>query len=398
MSDAGIGPQQAERSGPLAGVRVVEFAGLGPAPFCAMLLADLGASVLRIERKPAGGRRRAELFDDDKNILHRGRRSIVLDLKHAQGRAAALKLVSTADVLIEGFRPGVMERLGLGPTDCEQVNARLVYGRMTGYGQSGPWAARVGHDINYLALSGALHSIGRSDGGPVPPLNLVADFGGGAMLLAVGVLAALWEARSSGRGQVVDAAMTDGSALLMAMTYTLKAMGDWSGSRQSNLLDGGAPFYDTYACADGRHVAVGAIEPQFYRALLEGLGLHDDARLQGQSDRTRWPEQKAVLAAAFAARTRDEWMVVFDRSDACVTPVLDLDEAPRHAHNRARATFVEHAGLLQPAPAPRFSRTPATIGDPPTAPGSQTVDALRDWVFSDDEIAALTASGALVVD
>ncbi len=367
--------------GPLHGTRVIEFAGIGPAPFCCMLLADMGAEVVRIDRQGQGAA--SALFDPAKNILNRGRRALALDLKQAGDVDIALRLVERADVLIEGFRPGVMERLGLGPETCLERNAKLVFGRMTGWGQHGPLAQSAGHDINYLALSGALHAIGRKDSGPVPPLNLVADFGGGAMLLAVGVLAALIEARQSGRGQVVDAAMTDGSALLMAMSYSLKAMGQWRNERQANLLDGGAHFYDTYACADGKWLAVGPIEPQFYRQMLEICGI-DDRDFDEQWDEARWPALKARLAAAFAARPRDEWCRLFDGSDACVTPVLDLDEAPEHAHNRARGTFVEHDGLLQPAPAPRFSRTPAAIGAPPFRDNARDAAAvLKDWGIDD---------------
>jgi len=367
--------------GPLHGTRVIEFAGIGPAPFCCMVLADMGAEVVRIDRASQGAA--SALFDPAKNILNRGRRALALDLKQATDVAVALRLVERADILIEGFRPGVMERLGLGPETCLERNAKLVFGRMTGWGQSGPLSRTAGHDINYLGLSGALHAIGRKDSGPVPPLNLVADFGGGAMLLAVGVLAALIEARQSGRGQVVDAAMTDGSALLMAMTYSLKAMGQWSNERQANLLDGGAHFYDTYACADGKWLAVGPIEPQFYQLLLDKCGI-SDARLRSQSDPAAWPALKEELRQVFRTRSRDAWCAHFDGSDACVTPVLDLDEAPVHDHNRARDTFVEHDGLLQPAPAPRFSRTPSEIGAPPFRDNARdTAAVLRDWGIDD---------------
>ena len=304
----------ARTQGPLQGLKVLEFAGLGPAPFCGMLLADLGAQVLRIDR--LGQPSAAALFDPAKDILQRGRPAIALNLKQPAGIAAALRLAGEADVLIEGFRPGVMERLGLGPDPCLAANPKLVYGRMTGWGQTGPLAQTAGHDLNYLALSGALHAIGRAEGGPVPPLNLVADFGGGAMLLAVGVLAAVFASRACGQGQVVDAAMTDGCALLMAMTLTLQAMGEWRSTRQSNLLDGGAPFYDTYACAEGGHLAVAAIEPAFYRALLDGLGLADEPLMQAPHDRSLWPMQKARVADVLATRTRDEWMRVFEGRDA----------------------------------------------------------------------------------
>jgi len=367
----------AQSGGPLAGLRVVEFAGLGPGPFCGMLLGDLGAEVVSIDRPGKGAA--AGLFEPEKNILNRSRRSVALDLKSEAGLATARALIDRADVLIEGFRPGVMERLGLGPEPCLAANPKLVYARMTGWGQHGPLADTAGHDINYLALSGALHAIGRADSGPVPPLNLVADFGGGGMLLAVGILAAVFAARQSGQGQVVDAAMTDGSALLMAMTYALKAMDRWRNARQSNVLDGAAHFYDTYRCADDRWLAVGPIEPQFYGLLLSRCGI-DDPAFAAQWDEAAWPSLKARLAEVFATRTRDDWCQRFEGSDACVTPVLDLDEAPAHPHNVARDTFVAPGGLVQPAPAPRFSRTPARIGAPPfAATGRDTQAVLRDW-------------------
>lgn len=314
-------------AGPLHGVRVVEFAALGPAPMAAMLLADLGAEVVRIERKTAAGRPVAELFDPQRDILNRSRHTLALDLKSPADIDAALAVIARADVLIEGFRPGVMERLGLGPEVCLARQPALVYGRMTGWGQHGALAPAVGHDINYLALSGALHSIGGA-GQPMPPLNLVADCGGGAMLLALGVLAARLHASQTGRGQVVDAAMTDGSALLMSMIYTLHAMGEWRGQREANLLDGGAHFYGTYCCADGKWLAVGAIEPQFYAALLKALGI-DDPAFQAQWDRAHWPALRAKLAQVFAQKPRDAWCALLEGSDACVSPVLDLDEAPR---------------------------------------------------------------------
>jgi len=370
--------------GPLHGVKVVEFAALGPAPMAAMLLADMGAEVLRIERKSGAGdgagadspaRPAAALFDPALDVLTRGRRIVALDLKQPDDVEAALQLVAGADVLIEGFRPGVMERLGLGPAHCLARNRRLVYGRMTGWGQTGPLAQTAGHDINYLALSGALHAIGERGGKPVVPLNLVADGGGGAMLLALGVLAAVIEARGSGCGQVVDAAMTDGAALLMSMMFTLKAMGEWTPARGSNLLDGGAHFYDSYCCADGKWIAIGAIEPQFYALLLEKTGIADPA-FAAQWDRAQWPALKRNLAAVIATRNRDDWCALFDGSDACVAPVLDMDEAPDHPHNRARETFIEIGGVIQPAPAPRFSRTPLAT---PKAPELADKSYLRDW-------------------
>ncbi len=380
--------------GPLHGIKVVEFAALGPAPMGAMLLADLGAEVLRIERKPSGpARPGAELFDPKIDILNRSRRVVSLDLKKPQAIEIALRLIEGADAVVEGFRPGVMERLGLGPDVCLARNPRLVYGRMTGWGQTGTLAHTAGHDINYLSLSGALHCIGEKGGKPIAPLNLVADCGGGAMLLAVGVLAALLEARSSGRGQVVDAAMTDGSALLMSMMYTLKAMGQWTSDRGSNLLDGGAHFYDTYQCLDGKWLSVGAIESQFYALLLEKADVTDTA-FQAQWDRQQWPELKVKLASALLKKTRDEWCAIFEGTDACVAPVLDMDEAPKHPHNRSRNTFVEINGVTQPAPAPRFSRTTTAT---PTAPsvGADSGAVLADWGFAADEIAGFRAIGAL---
>ena len=378
--------------GPLQGIKVVEFAGLGPVPFSGMVLSDLGAEVVQINREANAPE--SNLFAPEKNIPDRGRRIVRLDLKTPAGTAAALRLIERADMLIEGFRPGVMERLGLGPEVCLARNSRLVYGRMTGWGQTGPLAQTAGHDINYLALSGALHAIGRADGGPTPPLNLIADYGGGAMLLLVGLLAALLEAGKSGQGQVVDAAMSDGSALLMAAIYSLKAMGYWSDRRESNFLDGGAHFYDTYQCADGKWLAVGPIEPHFYRILLEGCGVTDpDPRQQWHPK--SWPTMKERLRAALRTKNRDEWCALFEGSDACVTPVLGLEEAPTHPHNQARQTFVEHAGLVQPAPAPRFSRTPAEIRSAPGSPVSPSNDWLTEWGFSDTEIAQFVSTGTL---
>jgi len=364
--------------GPLHGVRIVEFAALGPAPMAAMILADLGAEVVRIDRarddaaKPA-----SDFFDPALDVLGRSRRIVALDLKQAEDRAQALALVARADAVIEGLRPGAMERLGLGPEVCLGVNPRLVYGRMTGWGQTGPLASAAGHDINYLSLSGALYAIGEAGGRPVPPLNLVADGGGGAMLLAVGILAALVEARGSGRGQIVDAAMTDGAALMTSMIHTLRAMGQWSDRRGDNLLDGGAPYYGCYRCADGGWIAVGAIEERFYALLLDKAGLTDPAFLD-RADRTRWPLLRERLEAVFATRTRAEWCTLLEGSDACVSPVLSLSEAPDHPHNRARGTFVELGGVTQPAPAPRFDRTPCPPPRPPTPPETAAA-ILADW-------------------
>lgn len=338
-------------AGPLSGLKVVEMAGIGPGPFCAMVLADLGADVIRVARPGAA------LTPYD--VLARGRTMLHLDLRDPESVQQVLALVERADALIEGYRPGVMERLGLGPDVCLARQPRLVYGRMTGWGQHGPLSHAAGHDINYIAISGALHAIGRSGAAPVPPLNYVGDFGGGAMLLAVGVLSALLETSRSGCGQVVDAAMTDGAALMSALMYGMKAAGQWNNQRGENLLDGGAFFYDTYACADGRFVAVGAIEPQFYALLRERCGIADDPAFDAQMDRDAWPLLKLRLAEVFRTRTRDEWCQLLEGCDACFSPVLDWDEAPQHPHNQARQTFFELEGVLQPAPAPRFARTPA---------------------------------------
>lgn len=384
---------QTGTGGPLAGVRVVEFAGLGPAPMAAMMLADMGAEVLRIERKrPPGSQSGFEIFDPAVDILNRSRRVVSLDLKKPEGLEAARRLAAGAEMLVEGFRPGVLERLGLGPEVLHEANPALVVGRMTGWGQSGPLAHSAGHDINYLSLSGALHAIGEPGGKPVVPLNLVAD-GGGALMLVAGMLAALIEARASGRGQVVDAAMTDCSALLASMIYTLKHMGEWQQVRGSNLLDGGAHFYGTYRCADGKHLAIGPIEPPFYRRFLELAGI-DDPLFERQFDRTCWPELRERLAGHLATRTRDEWCALFEGSDACVSPVLDMDEAPDHPHNRARGTFIDLAGVTQPAPAPRFSRS----GNPPPRPpepGASGEAVLADWGFGADVIAGLRDKGVI---
>jgi len=378
--------------GPLAGVKIIEMAGVGPAPFAGMLLADMGADVVRIDRKPSG---EGDAFDAIAGgaLLDRGRRSIALDLKKPEAVAAALELVAGADALIEGFRPGVMERLGLGPEVCLARNPRLVFGRVTGWGQEGPLAATAGHDIDYIALTGALHAIGAKDA-PTVPLNLLGDFGGGAMFLAFGVVCALVEACGSGRGQVVDAAMTDGVGLLMAMAYKLKAKGLWRGERQANVLDGGAPFYGVYRCADGKWLAVGALEPQFFAALIDKLGLEAGAFADRWNLRA-WPTIKAQLEAAFAERSRDEWAALFAGSDACVAPVLDMDEAPRHPHNVARRAFVDVDGAPQPAPAPRFSRTPPKIARPPAKLGEHGEEILRERGFSATRIDALKRVGAL---
>jgi alpha-methylacyl-CoA racemase len=375
-------------SGPLQGLRVIEMVGIGPCPFAAMMLADMGADVIRIDRKPdPSAPNPYPTLGTKYDVMARGRRSLALDLKSPLARALLLDLVGKADALVEGFRPGVMERLGLGPEVCHDRNPKLVYGRVTGWGQAGPLAQAAGHDLNYVALSGMLHAMGDADRPPAPPLNLVGDFGGGGMMLAFGVVCAMLEARTSGRGQVVDAAMTDGAALLGAMTYGLRAHGAWSAARGANLLDGGAPFYATYACADGKFIAVGAIEPQFYARLLELTGASDPAFAR-QWDRDDWPALKERFAALFATRTRDAWCALLEGTDACFAPVLDMDEAPHHPHNAARKTFVDVDGVTQPAPAPRFSRTPGQAR-PVAAAGQDGAAVLADWGWSEDAIVGL---------
>lgn len=363
-------------AGPLHGTKVVEMGGIGPAPFCAMLLADMGADVIRIER--AGAPERGIPVAPRFEVLSRGRRSVALDVKTPDGLRTLLALVAKADALIEGFRPGVMERLGAGPEACLAANPRLVYGRMTGFGQSGPLAHAAGHDLNYIALTGALAAIGPAGGDPAVPLNLVGDFGGGGMLLAVGLLAALLEARQSGRGQVVDAAMTDGSALLMAMAYGHRAAGLWRDERGSNILDGGAPWYGVYRTAEGRYVALAAVEARFYDELLDRLGL-DPATLPPRGDRAGWPALREALETRIAQRTQAEWQQALEGTDACFAPVLGMHEAAAHPQIAARDTLVDVDGVLQPAPAPRFSRTPSTLSRPPAAPGTHTDEVLRDW-------------------
>lgn len=375
--------------GPLAGVSVLEMAGLGPAPFCGMILSDLGANVVRVDR--TGSTVGVHVSSTRHDLHNRGKRSIGIDLKSAPGAEVVLRLVESSEILIEGFRPGVMERLGIGPARCLATNPGLVYGRMTGFGQEGPLAASAGHDIDYIAMSGVLHAIGTEES-PVPPLNLVGDFGGGGMLLAVGVLAALVHARAVGAGQVVDAAMIDGSALLAASHHGYLAEGWWHDQRQSNLLDGGAPFYSVYPTSDGRHVAVGALEPQFFAALLEGLGLDPD-EVPAQMDRESWPELRRILAERFAGQTRDHWGERFAGTDACVVPVLSLTEAPRHPHNRARGTFVTVDGVTQPGPAPRFSATEPVLRAGPVAPGADTDAILLDLGYSEEEIVTLRSTG-----
>ena len=360
-------------SGPLAGVRIVEFESIGPGPYGAMLLADLGAEVLRIARPSA--ERGGLIADIGGAVLHRGRRAITLDLKAAEDLDLARRLIARADGLIEGLRPGVMEKLGLGPEAALGLNPRLAYGRVTGWGQEGPLARTAGHDINYIALSGALGEMGPADGPPLPPLSLVGDFGGGGLFLAFGMLAALIEAGRTGIGQVVDAAMLDGAASQMALLYAWRAGGTWSDARGTNLLDGSAPFYRCYACADDRFVAVGAIEPQFFAALLAGLGL--DGEVWDQNDRACWPRLAECMAEIFATRPRDDWAMLFERTDACVSPVLGMAEAPGHPHNRARGTFAGPPD--QPAPGPRFSNHPAAIRDCATDPDAERAEVLADW-------------------
>jgi alpha-methylacyl-CoA racemase len=376
--------------GPLAGVKVLEFEAVGPAPFCGMMLSDMGADVLLVDRAadPGLGLERGRRFD----VMLRGRRSITLDLKAPAGVLAAKDLARKAEVLLEGFRPGVMERLGLGPDALLTINPKLVYARMTGWGQDGPLAPRAGHDINYIAQSGALHAIGRAGGAPVPPLNLVGDFGGGGMLVAFGVACALFEAQRSGKGQVIDAAMVDGAALLAAMFWGLKAEGSWSDVRGDNILDTGAPWYDVYETRDRKFVAIGAIEPKFYADLLQRMGLADTA-LPAQYERARWPELRRCFAQVFAAKTRDEWCGIFDGSDACFAPVLTFSEAKDHPHQVARRGHVTIGGIDQPAPSPRFSRTPGAARVTPPERGVRGREALVAWGFTKVEIERLRAQG-----
>ncbi len=377
--------------GPLQGIRIVELAGIGPGPFAALMLGDMGADVVCVDRAvPAANPEYRALSGA---ILRRSRRSVGVDLKNPDGQELVLRLVAEADGLIEGFRPGVAERLGVGPEACLARNPRLVYGRMTGWGQDGPLAPIAGHDINYIALSGVLSAIGTLGGPPVPPLNLIGDFGGGGMLLALGMVAGILEAQRSGTGQVVDAAMSEGAALLATAVYGLHGAG-WWGERGTNIFDSGAHFYGVYRCAGGGYMSVGPMEPQFYAELLRLLEL-DPADLPRQYDRDRWPEAREVLARVFATRTRDEWSAVFEGSDACVAPVLDFAEAPRHPHNVARENFVDVDGVTQPAPAPRFSRTPSGVQRPPADPGVHTDEVLAELGLDSGEIAALRAGGVI---
>lgn len=375
--------------GPLAGIKVIELAGIGPAPFACMMLSDLGAEVLRLER-PGGG---ISSILGRYDVLSRGRRSVAIDLKAAGATVVALELVGRADVLIEAFRPGVAERLGVGPDECLAANPRLVYARMTGWGQDGPLAGRVGHDIDYAAIAGAISAIGEPGRKPVPPLNLVADFGGGAMFCVTGVLSALIERATSGRGQVIDVAMVDGVSSLLAMAHSQRSAGMMNDERGTNLLDGGAPYYDTYRCSDGEYMAVGAIETQFFAELVRVL---DIPNLPAQNDVAAWPRMRELFTEAFAARTRAAWIVAFDGVDACVSPVWRLSEAPTDPHLQARQTLVTINGVVQPAVAPRFSRTPGEVGAAARPAGADTTEALRDWGITDTAIERLLAAGVVV--
>jgi len=378
--------------GPLAAYKIIELAGIGPGPLCAMLLSDMGAEVVRVDRiTPSGlGMSMPPKFD----LLNRGRRSVAVDLRKKEGAETLLRLVVKADALIEGFRPGVTERLGIGPEECLARNPRLVYGRMTGWGQEGPLAQAAGHDINYISLVGALHSIGRAGEAPVPPLNLVGDYGGGGVYLAFGIVCGLLETSKSGQGQVVDAAMVDGAASLMTTFYGLRALGIWTDQRGENLLDSGAHFYDVYQTADGKYVSLGSIEPKFYAELLRLTGLAGKD-LPKQLDRSRWPEMRELLRALFKTKARDEWCPILEGTDACFAPVLSMEEAPEHPQNRARGTFVKVDGIIQPGPAPRFSRTKAEVQGPPARPGQHTEEVLSAWGFAAEEIAKLRAGGVV---
>ncbi|MFZ8956716.1 MAG: CaiB/BaiF CoA transferase family protein [Pseudohongiellaceae bacterium] len=374
--------------GPLTGIRVVEMAGIGPGPFTAMMLSDLGAEVIRVDRlSHKGTGHRA-------NVLNRGRKSIAVDLKNPRGVETTLRLIEQADVVLEGFRPGVMERLGLGPEECLSVNPRLIFGRMTGWGQTGPLSQAAGHDINYISIAGALGAMGYADRPPAPPLNLVGDFGGGAMYLLTGILAALVERATSGQGQIIDAAMTDGTASLLSPFFGLMAMNMWTTDRFSNRLDGGAFYYGSYECSDGKYISIGSLEPQFYALLLEKAEI-TDPEFQEQLDEAAWPAKREKLNQLFKTRTRQQWCDIMEGTDVCFAPVLDLKEAPTHPHNIKRKTFVELEGVVQPAPAPRFSRTQGEIQGPAAMAGEHTREVLSAWNFTDQEIGELQASGAI---
>lgn len=373
--------------GPLSGFKIIELAGIGPGPFCGMMLADMGAEVVRVERLSGSA------DSAPKDVLARNRRSIAVDLKTAEGIEAVLRLVESADALFEGFRPGVTERLGLGPEDCMARNQRLVYGRMTGWGQDGPMAQAAGHDINYISLSGALYAIGRAGERPVPPLNLVGDFGGGGMLLAFGLVCGMLEAQKSGKGQVVDAAMVDGSAALMAMSFSFAARNIFTGQRGTNLLDGGAHFYDVYETRDGKYISVGSIEPQFYALLMEKTELGEE--FKDQMNAAKWPRFKKKIAEIFLSKTRDEWCRIMEGTDVCFAPVLSILEAPEHPHNKARSSFLEIDGVLQQAPAPRFSRTTPQVSHGARIPGEDTVAVLKDYGFKPEEIVVLAEKAVI---
>jgi alpha-methylacyl-CoA racemase len=374
--------------GPLKGIKIIEMAGIGPGPFCGMVLADLGAEVIRVDRASAKG------TGSRQEASNRGKKSIAVDLKSKEGVEIVLKLVQEADAIFEGFRPGVMERLGLGPEECMELNESLVYGRMTGWGQDGPLANAAGHDINYISLSGALAAIGRPGSPPVPPLNLIGDFGGGGMLLALGLVSALLESKQSGKGQVVDAAMTDGSALLMTMIYTMQSSGFWKDSMGSNMLDGGAHFYDTYECSDGKFISLGSIEPQFYKLLCDLAGF-DNNLSSDQMSRDGWPEKKKAVKEIILTKTREEWCQIMEGTDVCFAPVLNMEEAPNHPHNKARQTFIELEGATQPAPAPRFSRTNPEVQSSPSLAGEHTDEILQSLNLGADEIEKLKTSGSV---
>lgn len=378
--------------GPLAGIRVVEMAGIGPAPFCGMLLADMGADVLSVDRLTPSDLGFA--IDRRYDLLNRGKRALAVNLKNPDGIRAVLELVRSADLLIEGFRPGVMERLGLGPTVCHEANPRLVYGRMTGWGQEGPLSHLAGHDINYIALAGVLDAVGPKGGAPVAPLNLIGDFAGGALYLALGLVAALLEARTSGKGQVIDAAMFDGAVNLMTMHHGYRQAGIWASARGSNAVDGGSPYYTTYRTLDGKYVAVGAVEMRFYRELVERLGLAGES-LPDREDPTQWDALRQRFATLFESKTRDEWARLFADGDACVSPVLDMQESMAHPHAVARRNFSHTGGVSEPTPAPKFSRTPSSVRHPPVDPRADTPGALRHWGFSDERIVALAAAGVI---
>ena len=368
--------------GPLTGIKVIEMAAIGPVPFCAMMLSDMGAEVIRIDRLSQKG------SGSSANVLYRGRKSVAFDLKNSIALDSTLRLSDQADVILEGFRPGVMERLGLGPEVCLERNPKLIYGRMTGWGQSGPLSHAAGHDINYISIAGALGSMGYADRPPAPPLNLIGDFGGGAMYLLAGILAAIVERNSSGKGQVVDAAMTDGTASLLSPFYGLMAMGMWSTERYSNRLDGGAFYYGSYECSDGKYISLGSLEPQFYALLLEKCGITDET-FKEQSDQKAWPIKREKMEALFKTKTQQEWCGILEGTDVCFAPVLNLKEAPDHPHNKTRQTFVKVQGVTQPAPAPRFSRTQGKIQSPAVLTGENTEEVLSDWGFSDSEISNL---------